>query len=78
MYEEYRCRIFDWSGVMELCCLFSGKVYESDEHESERRAVFMGNVKTIEQHNWKYFNRQKSYYLGINQFADLVCSICLS
>jgi len=47
------------------------KVYESDEHESKRRDVFMKNVKTIEEHNWKYFNMQKSYYLGINQFADM-------
>ena len=49
-----------------------GKVYDSEEDEAKRRAVFMDNIKVIEQHNWLYFNMKKSYYLGVNQFTDLV------
>lgn len=48
-----------------------GKVYYSEEDEAKRRAVFMDNIKVIEQHNWLYFNMKKSYYLGVNQFTDL-------
>ncbi|KAL8578087.1 hypothetical protein ACOMHN_055407 [Nucella lapillus] len=49
-----------------------GKNYESDQkEEAKRRDIFMSSLKKIEQHNWKYYNGEKSYYLGINQFADM-------
>ncbi|XP_076445208.1 procathepsin L-like [Babylonia areolata] len=47
-----------------------GKNYTLVE-EAKRRSVFMDNVKRIEEHNWHYFQKTKSYYLGINQFTDL-------
>nr|KAG5711233.1 hypothetical protein BaRGS_004877 [Batillaria attramentaria] len=46
-------------------------MYGSDDEEASRRLVFIDNVKRIELHNWEYFNMKKSYYLDINQFADL-------
>nr|KAG5711235.1 hypothetical protein BaRGS_004879 [Batillaria attramentaria] len=48
-----------------------GKKYGSDDEEALRYRVFMENLKRIEMHNWEYFNMKKSYYLDINQFADL-------
>eukprot|EP00916_Digyalum_oweni_P020062 GHVL01033533.1.p1 GENE.GHVL01033533.1~~GHVL01033533.1.p1 ORF type:complete len:350 (+),score=36.34 GHVL01033533.1:112-1161(+) len=48
-----------------------GKKYLSEENESEKRKVFIDNIHTIEQHNWEFFKMKKSYYLGINQFADM-------
>eukprot|EP00745_Piridium_sociabile_P020043 TRINITY_DN30587_c5_g1_i2.p1 TRINITY_DN30587_c5_g1~~TRINITY_DN30587_c5_g1_i2.p1 ORF type:complete len:345 (-),score=102.30 TRINITY_DN30587_c5_g1_i2:79-1113(-) len=47
------------------------KIYGDAEAEQNRRSVFMENVKKIEQHNWQYFQKAKSYYLGVNQFTDL-------
>ncbi|XP_041346629.1 cathepsin L2-like, partial [Gigantopelta aegis] len=48
-----------------------GKSYESPEIEQGRKAIFMENVKIIELHNIKFNNREKSYFLDINQFADM-------
>ena len=70
--------VYQWVILTEyiFCpCAFKGKVYDSEEHEAKRRAVFMDNIKVIEQHNWQYFNMKKSYYLGINQFTDLVSGL---
>ncbi|XP_046334421.1 procathepsin L-like isoform X1 [Haliotis rufescens] len=44
--------------------------YEEVE-EPARFEIFKQNLKYIEQHNQKYSQGQKSYYLGINQFADM-------
>jgi len=37
-----------------------------------RRNIFETNVKHIKEHNNKYARGEKSYYLGVNQFSDLV------
>ena len=44
------------------------KVYESQLHESERRAVYEYNLVFIDQENAK----QHTYTLGVNEFADLM------
>lgn len=36
-----------------------------------RYSIFKSNVKQIEEHNLKYAEGKSSYYLEINQFADL-------
>ncbi|CAG2212247.1 CTSL [Mytilus edulis] len=47
------------------------KSYHTVEEETYRRTVFKKNALKIEEHNKQYSLGQKSYYLGINQFADL-------
>ncbi|CAC5393243.1 CTSL [Mytilus coruscus] len=47
------------------------KSYHTIEEETYRRTVFKKNALKIEEHNKKYSLGQKSYYLGINQFADM-------
>ncbi|XP_067675228.1 procathepsin L-like isoform X2 [Haliotis asinina] len=47
-----------------------GGLYEKDEEEA-RFELFKQNLQYIEQHNRKFKLGQKSYYLGINQFADM-------
>ncbi|CAG2212204.1 CTSL [Mytilus edulis] len=47
------------------------KSYHTIEEETYRRTVFKKNALKIEEHNKQYSLGQKSYYLGINQFADL-------
>ncbi|ESO85745.1 hypothetical protein LOTGIDRAFT_221163 [Lottia gigantea] len=46
------------------------KVYTNDE-EGKRFNIFMENVKMIEYHNQLYHDGKKSYYLGVNAFADM-------
>lgn len=51
---------------------FSEKQYNDQWEEEMRRHIFETNVKHIREHNIKYTNGEKSYYLGVNQFTDLV------
>ena len=51
---------------------FTDKKYESPEEEKVRKGIFAANVEYIKEHNQKYSNGEKSYYLGVNQFTDLV------
>lgn len=48
-----------------------GKQYESTEHENKHYSVFKANLQVMEKHNWEYFKKQKSYYMGVNQFTDM-------
>lgn len=50
------------------------KKYESPEEEKVRKGIFAANVEYIKEHNQKYSNGEKSYYLGVNQFTDLAHS----
>jgi len=47
-----------------------GRSYEADEEEM-RKKVFAENLKKIEIHNYLHSKGQKSYTLGVNQFADM-------
>ncbi|XP_050394894.1 procathepsin L [Patella vulgata] len=46
------------------------KQYDATE-EPKRFNIFMENVKKIELHNQLYHDGKKSYYLGVNEYADL-------
>jgi cathepsin L len=48
-----------------------GKSYESVEEESYRREVFSSNLKKIEVHNYLHAKGEKTYTLGVNEFADM-------
>lgn len=69
--SPFRLRFDPYDRTWEQFKQEHAKTYGSSEEEGNRRSVFMENVKKIEKHNWEYFQRAKSYYLGINQFADL-------
>merc|ERR1712236_181273 len=43
----------------------------SATHHDERKAIFAANLKRIEQHNAEHAQGKHSYWLGVNQFADL-------
>jgi len=47
-----------------------GKSYSTVAAEIARRMIFEQNVKKIQQHNLEYDLGKKSYFLGINKFAD--------
>ncbi|KAJ8943321.1 hypothetical protein NQ318_004762 [Aromia moschata] len=48
-----------------------GREYRSLKEEQLRFAIFQDNVKKIEAHNEKYAKGESTYYMGINQFADI-------
>ena len=45
--------------------------YVNDEEESVRRDIFKSNYNHIHLHNLEADNGQRSYRLGVNQFADM-------
>jgi len=47
------------------------KGFLSATHHDERKAIFAANLKRIEQHNAEHAQGKHSYWLGVNQFADL-------
>jgi len=47
------------------------KGYQNKLEEQLRFQVFQDNLKRIEEHNAKYNNGEVSYYLAVNQFADM-------
>lgn len=47
------------------------KVYKSLREEKLRFQIFKSNLQTINEHNARYENGEESYFLGVNQFADL-------
>ena len=50
---------------------FVGKSYTAEE-EIHRFEIFKENIQKIEEHNKLYHLGKKSYYMGVNQFSDLV------
>ncbi|KAL3882314.1 hypothetical protein ACJMK2_028671 [Sinanodonta woodiana] len=48
-----------------------GKSYPETDVDDLRYAIFVSNLKLIEEHNVKYVMGEESFYLGINQFADM-------
>ena len=57
--------------------LCAGRQYRSQVEEAYRYETFLSNVKKIELHNTKFQNGQATYWMGVNQFADMV-SFCSS
>lgn len=57
---------------------FSDKVYSSGWEKEVRSRIFQTNIKYILEHNELYVKGEKSYYLGLNQFTDLVSSLANS
>ena len=49
----------------------SDKAYSENE-EYARRLIFQDNLKTIESHNQEADAGKHSYWMGVNQFADMV------
>lgn len=47
------------------------KIYKSLREEKLRFEIFKSNLQIINEHNARYENGQESYFMGINQFADL-------
>merc|ERR1712002_917880 len=47
------------------------KGFLSATHHDERKAVFAKNLALIEKHNAEHKAGKHSYWLGVNQFADL-------
>jgi len=47
------------------------KGYRNLDEESERKAIFMDNLDSIEKHNAKFEAGLSTYKQGINQFSDL-------
>lgn len=47
------------------------KIYETYSEEQKRFTIFQRNVLNIEQHNVRYENGEESYFMGVNQYADL-------
>jgi len=47
------------------------KGYRNLEQDSERKAIFMSNLDSIEAHNVKFEAGHSTYKQGINQFSDL-------
>lgn len=54
-----------------ICC-----IHFQDE-ERHRRAVWEESKKTIEAHNADYKQGKTSFYMGLNQFSDLVSEILI-
>ncbi|XP_074028382.1 cathepsin L-like proteinase isoform X1 [Leptinotarsa decemlineata] len=48
-----------------------GKTYKSLLEERTRFGIFQNNLRTIEEHNAKYDKGEETYYMGVNQFADM-------
>jgi len=49
-----------------------GKQYNNHVEEEERRLVFESNMQFINDHNLQYNKGEQSYFLAVNQFADMV------
>merc|ERR1712240_873869 len=47
------------------------KGFLSATHHDERKTIFAANLKRIEKHNAEHAEGKHSYWLGVNQFADL-------
>ena len=52
----------------------SDKTYTNEIEEDRRRQIFADNLLYIQQHNRKYELGQSSFYLGVNEYTDLVSS----
>merc|ERR1711974_69378 len=48
-----------------------GKGFLSATHHDERKSIFAANLEWIEKHNAEHLEGKHSYWLGVNQFADL-------
>merc|ERR1712002_707944 len=48
-----------------------GKGFLSATHHDERKSIFAANLERIEKHNAEHAEGKHSYWLGVNQFADL-------
>ncbi|XP_074028344.1 cystein proteinase inhibitor protein salarin [Leptinotarsa decemlineata] len=48
-----------------------GKSYPTPEEETRRFEIFKNNLNKIREHNERYDAGEESYFMGINQFADL-------
>merc|ERR1711887_183275 len=47
------------------------KGFLSATHHDERKSIFAANLERIEKHNAEHAEGKHSYWLGVNQFADL-------
>merc|ERR1712121_425806 len=49
----------------------NGKGFLSATHHDVRKSIFAANLERIEKHNAEHLEGKHSYWLGVNQFADL-------
>jgi len=63
--------LFDFY-ILILSNIFSDKTYNNEWENEIRGKIFETNVNYITVHNELYKKGERSYYLGINQFTDLV------
>ena len=64
--------------VLIACFGVLGKTYTSVAEEERRQRIFAENLLYIQQHNRQYELGQSSYYLGVNEYTDLVRNHFLS
>jgi len=65
------CQALDLETEWEAFKVKHGKTYLSVTHHDERKSVFADNLARIESHNAEHAAGKKSFWLGVNQFADL-------
>merc|ERR1711963_210080 len=65
------CQALDLETEWEAFKVKHGKTYLSATHHDERKSIFADNLARIESHNAEHAAGKKSFWLGVNQFADL-------
>ncbi|VDP65676.1 unnamed protein product [Echinostoma caproni] len=48
-----------------------GKTYNNEDHDFQRKNVWLANARRVAKHNKRYEQGLESYYLRLNQFADM-------
>ena len=66
------CNIYNGDRFLLFVFFKIDKTYKALEEEIHRFEIFKENVQKIEEHNKMYHLGKKSYYMGVNQFSDLV------
>ncbi|KAG9268259.1 cathepsin K isoform X1, partial [Astyanax mexicanus] len=72
--KTYRLGMNHFADMCLSCvnvCLL-GKSYDSEEEESQRKMIWMTNLKLVLEHNMLADQGLKTYRLGMNHFADMV------
>lgn len=47
------------------------KYYDTPDEDVRRQKIYLDTIRTINEHNKLYNEGKMTYFLGVNQFADL-------